>query len=314
MSVYPTVTISSPDGETQAEFVPAANMVCCSLRHRGAELLDAGHGLEAYAQHGRTMGIPLLHPWANRLAEPSYRVGDTTVRLPVPDGLYATDPGGLPIHGALPGLLRWAVRPGSPPDRVSARLDWSRDAVPELLKLFPFEHQLGYEVELSGGRLTLATTLRATGSLPVPVSFGFHPYLRIPGSSRAAWRVSLGAAERLVLDERMIPNGKREPLVAREFVLGDQSWDDGLAGLEPVPGHQSGAGGARFTVSDAGTALRVELQTGFSWAQVYAPPAHDYICFEPMTAPTNALDSGEGLSMVKPGEEYRTRWSVTVTP
>lgn len=300
-----TVTISSPDGETEAEFVPEANMVCGSLRWRGAELLDAGRGLEAYAQHGKTMGIPLLYPWANRLAEPSYRVAGVAVALPAPDGLYALDPHGLPIHGALPGRLRWSVQAGSPPDRVAAQLDWS---APELMELFPFEHRLLLEATVTTGRLALTTTLRATGSDRVPVAFGFHPYLRIPGSSRRDWRVSLGASHRLVLDERMIPTGEREPLAEREraFVLGEQSWDDGLAGLD--------AGEPRFAVTAGDSTVTVTFHEGFGYAQVYAPPAHDYICFEPMTAPTDALRSGEGLSVVEPGGEYRTRWSVTVTP
>jgi aldose 1-epimerase len=297
------VTITSPDGETQAEFVPEANMLCRSLRHRGFEVLDPGQGVEAYAQRGKTMGIPLLHPWANRLAGPSYRVGETTVRLPGPEGRYATDPNGLPIHGALPGHLRWAVQAGSPPERVSARLLWD---APELLELFPFEHELLFDAALAGSGLTLTTTLRATGSDPVPVAFGFHPYLRIPGSSRRDWRVALGATQRLILDERMIPTGAHEPLVERAFVLGEQSWDDGLAGLDQ--------GGAQFQVSDDETTLTVSFEEGFDYAQVYAPPGHDYICFEPMTAPTNALDSGQGLALVAPGDDYRTRWSITVTP
>jgi aldose 1-epimerase len=144
------------------------------------------------------------------------------------------------------------------------------------------------------------------------VAFGFHPYLRIPGSSRRGWRVVLGASQRLVLDTQMIPTGVEEPLVEREFVLGEQSWDDGLAAL--ASGAAGGAGGARFQVSDDETMLTVTFEEGFDYAQVYAPPGHDYICFEPMTAPTNALDSGQGLVLVAPGTEYRTRWSVAVTP
>ena len=104
----------------------------------------------------------------------------------------------------------------------------------------------------------------------------------------------------------MIPTGAREPLAEREFLLGEQSWDDGLDGLDsPV---------ARFSVADAETAVAVAFEEGFAYAQVYAPPGHDYVCFEPMTAPTNALDSGTGLVLVAPGEEHRTRWSVSVTP
>ena len=58
-----TVTVTSPDGGTEAEFVPEANMICCSLRHRGVEWLEQRLGLDAYFEQGKTMGIPLLHPW-----------------------------------------------------------------------------------------------------------------------------------------------------------------------------------------------------------------------------------------------------------
>jgi aldose 1-epimerase len=297
-----TVTITSPDGETEAQFVPEANMVCASLRHRGDELLDPGHGLEAYAQHGKTMGIPLLHPWANRLAHSGYHAAGRTVSLPDRKGLYGVDPNGLPIHGALPGRLRWKVAPGSPPDRLIARLAWD---APELMQLFPFVHELRMEVRMGLGELTVETTLRANGNDSVPVSFGFHPYLRLPGSARAGWRVALGASQRLVLDERGIPTGEREPLTEREFVLGEQSWDDGLDGLLGPP---------QFAVSDERLTLTMTFEAGFAFAQVYAPPGHDYICFEPMTAPTDALNSGDGLVVVAPGEEYRSRFRLSVTP
>ncbi|MGI8714546.1 MAG: aldose 1-epimerase [Solirubrobacteraceae bacterium] len=305
LTVPPTVTITSPDGQTEAEFVPGANMVGCSLRHRGDELLIGPRpprGVQAYAQRGKTMGIPLLHPWANRLARRGYTAAGKTVTLPEPEGRYALDPNGLPIHGALPGHLCWTVDAGSPPDQLIARLAWR---TPDLLALFPFEHELVMQATLGAGELTLDVTLQATGADAVPVSFGFHPYLTIPRSARGDWQVSLGASQRLVLDERMIPTGAREPLAHRQFVLGDESWDDGLDGLDER---------ARFSVASEQLTLTMTFEQGFRFAQVYAPPSHDYICFEPMTAPTGALDSGIGLSVVAPGDSYRTRFRLSVTP
>lgn len=300
--MLPTVTITSPDGETEAEFAPEANMVCCSLRHRGDQLLDPSHGLEAYALSGKTMGIPLLYPWANRLASRGYTAAGTAVVLPEPDGRYGLDPNGLPIHGALPGELRWTVSVGSPADRIVGRLDWRS---PELLELFPFEHELEMAATLGIGELTIEVTLRATGADAVPVSFGFHPYLTIPRCARPDWRVTLGASERLVADEWMIPTGEREPLAQRQFRLSDQSWDDGLDGLDAQ---------ARFIVASERLTLTMTFEAGFRFAQVYAPPGHDYICFEPMTAPTDALNSGRGLTVVAPGDQYRARFALQVTP
>jgi aldose 1-epimerase len=293
------VTITSPNGETEAQFVPEANLVCCSLRHRGEELLDPGQGVDAYAERGKTMGIPLLHPWANRLRKPGYEVAGRTVALPAPERRYALDPNGLPIHGALPGELAWDAS-RTREDQLRARLRWN---APRLLELFPFEHELEIEATVSTGALSIATTIVATGSDPVPVSFGFHPYLTLPGGHRDQWRVELGARERLVLDEQMIPTGQREPLPARELQLGSSGWDDGLAALDDPP---------VFAVAAHGRRLTVTFDEGFAWAQVYAPPGEDFICFEPMTAPTDALNSGEGLIVLAPGERHRTRFTVTL--
>jgi aldose 1-epimerase len=296
---YETVTIRSAGPGLEAELVPSANMLCCSLRHRGEELLHPGHGVAAYATRGKTMGIPLLHPWANRLAAPAYEVAGTAVVLPEPDGRFSTDPNGLPIHGALPRLMRWEVESGSAGDRIVASLDWS---LSPLLELFPFVHELVLDVTVTDDRLTFVTTLRATGDDHVPVSFGYHPYLVLPGVSREQWQVELGASRRLVLDKRMIPTGAREPLPTREFTLADQSWDDGLDGLPASP---------RFIVSAGGRRLAMTFDAGYDYAQVYAPPGQDFICFEPMTAPTNALRSGDGLRVLAPGEEHRTAFSIT---
>jgi len=44
---------------------------------------------------------------------------------------------------------------------------------------------------------------------------------------------------------------------------------------------------------------------GHSYAQVYAPAGGDFICFEPMTAPTDALVSGDGRACSARGATSR---------
>jgi aldose 1-epimerase len=296
-----TVRITSPGGETEAEFVPGAGLLCSSLRHRGVELLDPGQGVEAYARRGKTMGIPLLYPWANRLSRPGYAAAGASVQLPAAEGRYPTDPAGLPIHGALPGDMVWEAQADGE-GRLRAALEWD---APGLRELFPFTHRLEREATVTESGLTLTTTVHAGSDDRVPVAFGYHPYLTLAGSERAGWQVDLGATQRLSLDDHMIPTGERTPLTHRDFLLADESWDDGLAGLETP---------AQFLVSDGERALSVSFETGYEWAQVYAPPGHDYICFEPMTAPTDALNSGEGLTVIDPGESYRASFTIAVIP
>src|SRR5262249_46640283 len=71
----------------------------------------------------------------------------------------------------------------------------------DLMAAFPFPHEIAVAYDLRGDTLTLTTTLRATGDVPVPVSFGWHPYLRLPGVARAEWQVAMPVRRRAILDE-----------------------------------------------------------------------------------------------------------------
>ena len=295
-----TLRVATADGATAADFVPAAGMLCCALAHNGDQLLDSGRGVEAYARAGATMGIPLLYPWANRLESFGYEAAGKTVSFPDDRALNDADPNGLPIHGAIPGLMRWEPGPRSDETTLSARLQWGS---PQLDQLYPFAHDALIEVAAAPGALAISTTVRASGTDRVPVSFGYHPYLRLPEGARERWRVQLPGLERLALDARNLPTGEREAVRVTEFELADSSWDDGfVVAMQP----------ARFEVTGpSGRGIALEFLEGYPFAQVYAPPGHDYICFEPMTAPTNALRSGDGLTVLEPGEEYRAAFRVS---
>jgi aldose 1-epimerase len=299
-----TVQLSSADGTTKASFAPTAGMVCSSLTYDNHELLDLGRGLDAYAERGKTMGIPLLYPWANRLAAFGYTAAGRTVTLPEDPQLLPHDTNGLPIHGLVPHLMRWEATQNA--NTLSARLDWSSDT---LLGLFPYRHEVHLHAEIATGVLTIGVVVSASAEDSVPISFGFHPYLRLPTADRAQTTVELPACERVLLDELSIPTGAREPLGPTTFKLAQTSWDDGLS-LTELP--------ARFASRDrtpgAGHGIELDLLEGYPDGQVYAPPDRDYICFEPMTAPTNALRSGEGLRILRPGEHHRAVFRISRVP
>jgi galactose mutarotase-like enzyme len=56
----------------------------------------------------------------------------------------------------------------------------------------------------------------------------------------------------------------------------------------------------------------VTFGPGYPVAQVFAPPGRDLVCFEPMTAPVNALASGQGLRWVAPGAAFRAAFTIAV--
>ena len=284
-------------GDLEAEFLPDRGMLGASLRWRGVELLRRIEDLDAAAAKGSTAGIPLLHPWANRLDGLRYRAAGKDVVLDPSSPLLHLDGHGLPIHGVPWARLAWEVTASSR-DRIAARLDWAR---PDLLAIFPFPHRLELVAALSPDALTIATTLVAGPDGPVPAAFGFHPYFGLPDVPRPEWRLELPAMRRLALDGRGIPTGADAPFAPFDEPLGRQSFDDGFALSDAH---------ARFALSGGRARITVELLEGYRFAQVYAPGGADLVALEPMTAPTNALASGDGLILVAPGGAFRAEFRI----
>jgi aldose 1-epimerase len=301
-----TIHLDAPgDHGLRAAFAPGANMVLHSLTLGGRELLATRNGLQGYVERGSTMGIPFLHPWANRLGGFEYTAAGTEVVLDRDSELFKRDPSGLPIHGAVPTLLRWEVLEISTDDAAAslvARLDWNR--VHPAFELFPFPHRLEYRARLSARTIEIAVALEPTEDAPVPVSFGFHPYLRIPGGSRATAQMTLPVRRALLLDASKIPTGETEQCEPGLRQLGDTDWDDGFSDLTHPP---------RFLLGNHESEISLTFLRGYRFAQVFAPPGSDFVCFEPMTAPTNALAAGgPDLPVVAPGGRYETAFEIAV--
>jgi len=304
-SGFPTLTLSCDDTTVDAAFAPTVGMIGCSLRHRGAELLGQRGGLAKYAAQGSTMGIPLLHPWANRLSRTAYSVAGMAATLDGCAGRLHRDGNGLPMHGLLAASPNWRITAraaDAQSARLSAALDFATDAA--LLAAFPFRHTLTLEIALSGATLSIGTILRPTGRIPVPVAFGFHPYLQLPGVARADWYIEAPVRRHLLLDARMIPSGQSEAIAIEPGRLGTRAFDDLFTDLDR-PTH--------FVLAGGGRRITVTFDEGYPYAQLYAPGAESLICFEPMTAPTNALVAGgQSLRLVEPGHEYRAVFSIAV--
>jgi aldose 1-epimerase len=332
-------------GELEATFLPGLGLLGTSLRHRGQELLALPGGLARYRDRN-VLGLPILAPWANRLPGWRYRAAGVEVDLENLD--LPTDPGGLPIHGTLIAHRGWHLeRLAAEGDRalLAASLDYG--AFPELLAAFPFPHRLTVTAAVQGASLTVATTLAATGERPVPVAFGWHPYLQLPGAPRATWRLLLPHRRHLELDGRGLPTGKATEEPAESDPVGDRTFDDlyelsddpgpgpvraGEPGLEDaqdaVDGSDAvdtvdavdavdaidrgrGGDGRRLGLEAAGRRLLVHYGAGYGHAQVFAPPGAEFVCLEPMTVPTAALAAGT-TPLVDPGASITAKFTVRV--
>ena len=311
---YQGYQLESEEVQVTATFVPGAGMVGTSLTHRGEELLVQESGLKAYVERGATFGIPLLHPWGNRLESETYRVDGTEVDIKPVAPLIARDSNGLPIHGLGAGRKEWTlteVAPGMTCARLTAILDV--DANSPIFPGFPFPHRLEHVITLAGATpeacLSIETKLTATGKLSVPVVFGWHPYFHLPGVKRKDWIVDLPVRRHYRLSAKSLPTKEWEPIVVEKELLGDRIYDD----LFDQPVARYGNHGM-FTLEGGNRKVAICFEFGYPYAIVWAPADRDLICFEPMTAATNALASGwPELITVEPRKSYIARFSILVS-
>lgn len=293
------VTLSDPTSEVKARFVPEAGMIGISLTDSGVELLGQRRGLDAYVADGKTMGIPLLYPWANRLGANTYEAEGK--RITLTDGEYGvrTDPNGLPIHGVLAAFPNWRVTHESGHE-LTGEVDFTTDE--ELLASFPFPHRLSLKIALFGRILRLRVAVTPTGAFAVPLCFGFHPYLQLPGVPRDQWVIETPAMRHLTLNAKGLPTGDAVVQPALREPLGDRIFDDG---------YDQVADGSVFAVSGSDRRIEVHFEEGYSAAQIFAPPGESVVCFEPMTAPTDALRRG-GYRSAQPRDWGIAQFSIRV--
>jgi aldose 1-epimerase len=300
MPEFESVTLKDPSSSVTATFVPVAGMVATSLADGDDEFLGQRRGLDAYVKSGKTMGIPILYPWANRLSASKYGINGAVVTLTAGTGGVRTDEHGVPIHGVLAAYPGWLVTAKSE-NSLTAVLDYG--GMPSLLASFPFPHVLTQDVTLADRTLTIETTVMPTTAASVPLCFGYHPYLRMPGVPRADWLLTTPNMRHLPVDNWGIPTGEQEDWNGATEPLKTVEYDDGF---DNVPDNSV------FTLAGGGRRLDIKFEKGYPAAQIFAPRNDDVIGIEPMAAPTDALRRGNYRFAVA-GKPETARFSITVT-
>ena len=300
MAQLPSVVLKDPSSALTATFVPSAGMVCTSLSDGGVELLGQRRGLHAYLTTGKTMGIPILYPWANRLSANGYAVDGGAVTLTPGVGGVRSDEHGLVIHGVLAAYPGWLVTEQED-NRFLADLDYGGQ--PRLLCSFPFPHVVTLDIKLVDRALTIETTVTPTTSASVPLCFGFHPYLTIPGVPRSEWLLETPPLRHLPVDNWGIPTGATDEWPKKAEKLGDRVFDDGF---DEVPQ------GAVFALSGGDRRIEMIFDNGYPAVQIFAPSNDDVVGIEPMAASTNALRKGSYNKAV-PGRPAVSTFTIKVS-
>jgi aldose 1-epimerase len=162
--------------------------------------------------------------------------------------------------------------------------------------------------------LEVETVIHNQSYEPMPVSVAYHPYFRLYDAPRDEWRVHLPAREQIVLNEKLTPTGDKKPVSLPDAVaLKDRLFDDLFTGL--VRGE---SGRAEFSVQGKQEKITVLFGPKYTVGVVYAPQGRDFICFEPMSGPTNAFNLAQAgkyneLQTIAPGAEWRESFWIVGT-
>ncbi|MCS5732674.1 aldose 1-epimerase family protein [Herbiconiux daphne] len=248
-------------------------------------------------------GIVLV-PWPNRVAQGAWQLDGAAQQLDI------TEPKqGNAIHG----LLRntgYALVLHEPQRVVQAAAVYPQHGYPFLLET-EVEHAL-----VDDG-LTVTHTIVNRSQTAAPVAVGAHPYLALGDVPIGDLVLMVDASTRFLTDDHQIPVSE-EPVAGTDFDLtqgrrvGDVSIDHGFGGVVTTNGRSV----QRLEAPDG---RRVELwaDENFGFVQVFTPTNFQApggprraVAIEPMTAPANALNSGEGLRWLRPGESWRLSWGI----
>jgi aldose 1-epimerase len=182
---------------------------------------------------------------------------------------------------------------------------------------YPFlvRHRVRYELD-EGLALRVAQTLVNDSHSAAPFVLGAHPYLRLGDTPLEELVLTVPAATRLLVDEKLIPRSA-EP-VGGDFDLREGRQVSGLKIDVAYTDLEFDGGIARHVLSASdGRSVSLEQDENCSYVHVFVsetfPGREKAVAIEPMTGPANAFNSGDGLRWLAPGESFTMKWAITAT-
>jgi aldose 1-epimerase len=243
----------------------------------------------------------VLVPWPNRIRDGKWTQRGTVHQLAITEPRYGN---------ASHGLLRFA------PYRVEAThadaVTLAADVFPQTG--FPFHLATTVTYTLTDTGVDVSHTITNVGTADAPVALGVHPYLCISDVPTADLAVQLDAGTWFPVDERNLP-GEPVPVDPAHDLrsprrLGDVSLDTAYTDI------RRGPDGRIRGILSAPDGRRVGVWGGsdIAYLQVFTTdryPDQDLaVAMEPMTAPSDAFNSGRDLRWLVPGETWTVMWGI----
>jgi aldose 1-epimerase len=277
--------------------------VAAAIRHLSVDGVEITAGYDDDTPPPFGCGIVLV-PWPNRVRDGRWTHEGRTLQLDI------TEPS---LGNALHGLLR------NTPYQLVERSD---DAICLRAQVFP---QNGYPFRLDtrvryalvADGIQVTHTVRNVGSACAPVAVGAHPFLAIGDVPADALTLTVSADHHIDVDDRLNPVGvtsvEGTDWDLREGrIVATLNLDDAWSGLAMTEGRS-----VHWLSAPDGRTVSLWADEQFGYVQVFI--TREFPCrgelitavaIEPMTAPADAFNSGDGLRWIEPGECWSVAWGI----
>ena len=274
--------------------------VAAGIRRLSVRGIDIVPPYDAGRQRPLASGI-ILVPWPNRIRDGLWMLDGAPQQLDISEPSKNT---------ASHGLLRFS--PYSVAARTESTLRLEAQIFPQHGYPYVLDTAVTYRLIDAGVEVTHTVTNHSAAAAPVAI--GAHPFFTIGDVEPEDLTVTVNVTTRFEADDRQLPTGE-VPVDGTKFDLrggvrlGDLSLDAGFGGAvmhDGVSEHSVSA--------PDGRTVTVWGDENFAYWQVFTtelyPGQSRAVAIEPMTAPADAFNSGQGLKWLAPGETWEASWGV----
>lgn len=270
---YKTYILTNPKAQSCLEVVPERGGIITdwSLQEQEILYLDA----ERFANPNLSVrgGIPILFPICGNLPDNTYT--------------YKGQQYQLKQHGFARDLP-WTVVESSESINHLVSLTIVLDSNDQTRAVYPFDFQLAFTYELKDNCLELRQRYTNHSTEPMPFSTGLHPYFCTSDKTQLEFELPASEYQNQIT--------KDVHPFAGTFDFDQDELDLAFSRI--------------YARSASVTDQRRRLKIVLSYSDLYSTlvfwtvKGKDYYCLEPWSAPRNALNTGEHLTQLAPGETY----------
>ena len=234
----------------------------------------------------------LLAPWVNRVRNGNYSFEGRNHQLPINESNL-----GNAIHGFL-ARKKYEISEEKCNDD-SAEVSFIHNYTGDFPGYpFPFIFTLTYKLS-SKGLLTVNFNCKNTGAKNMPFACGWHPYFKIADTEIRNLEITFSPTLKYISDAQMIPMAEEVVSFPMPVRFSETTLDN-VFKLESHTNHLT-------KLTDSETKISLFLKQNsveFPFLVVFAPTSENCVAIEPMTGNTDAFNTGDGLKVISPNENF----------